>query len=71
MLPFNVASFVFSFVFGVNSHCDKTCHGTCLSQIHVFGFDVIFVILVVFCLLLGPFLCVLRFGVVSLFSSYI
>ena len=32
-------------------------HGTCLSQIHIFGFDVIFVILVVFCLLLGPFRC--------------
>ena len=53
------------------SHCDKTCHGTCLSQIHVFGFDVIFVILVGFCLMLGSFLCVLHFSVVSLFSSYI
>ena len=28
-----------------------------LSQIHVFGFLVIFVILVVFCLMLGPFRC--------------
>ena len=41
-----------------------TCHGTCLSQIHVFGFDVIFVFLVGFCLMLGPFLCVLHCSVV-------
>ena len=40
---------------------DKTWHGTCLSHIHVFGFDVIFVILVVYCLLLGPFLCAVAF----------
>ena len=25
------------------SYWDKTCHGTCLSQIHVFGFDVIYI----------------------------
>ena len=31
---------------------------TYLSQIHVFGFDVIFVILIGFCLMLSPFLCV-------------
>ena len=37
----------------------------------MFGFDVMFVILVGFCLMLGPFLCVLHCSVVSLFSSYI
>ena len=34
--------------FWLGSCSFKTCHGTCLSQIHVFGFDVIFVILVGF-----------------------
>ena len=45
----------------VNSHyyrCYKTCHGIYLSQIHVFGFGVIFPILIGFCLMLSPFLCV-------------
>ena len=51
----------------VNSHYYKTCQFTYLSQIHVFGFDVIFVILIWFCLMLSPFLCVLHFNVVSLF----
>ena len=49
----------------VNSHYYKTCHGTYLSQIPVFGFDVIFVILIGFCLMISPFLCVLHFNVVS------
>ena len=40
------------------------CHGTYLSQIHVFGFGAICVILIGFCLLLSPFLCVLHFNVV-------
>ena len=59
----------------VNSQYYKTCHGTYLSKIHVFGFDVIFVILKGFCLILSPFLCVcvcvrvcvLHFNVVSLY----
>ena len=55
----------------VNSHCYKTCHGTFLSQIHVFGFDVILVILIGFWLMLSPLLCVLHFNVVSLFYSNI
>ena len=57
----------------VNSHYYKTCYCTFLSQIHVFGFDVIFVILILigFCLMLSSFLCVLHLNVVSLFSSYI
>ena len=54
----------------VNSHYYKTCHGTFLSQINVFSFDVISVILIGFCLLLSSFLCALNFNVVSLFSSY-
>ena len=36
----------------VNSYYYKTCHGTFLSQIHVFSFDVTFVILIGFCLIL-------------------
>ena len=51
----------------VNSHYYKTCHGTFLSQIHLFSFDKF----IVFCVLLSWFLCVLRYNVVSLFSSYI
>ena len=39
----------------VNSHYYKTYHGTFLSQVHVFGFDVIVVILIGFCLMLSPF----------------
>ena len=50
----------------VNSHYYKTCHGTFLSQTHIFGFDVIFVILIGFCLMLSPFQCVLHFNVVLL-----
>ena len=52
----------------VNLHHYKTCHGTFLSQIHVFSFDVIFFILIGFCLMLSSFLCVLHFNVVSSFS---
>ena len=55
----------------VNSHYYKTCHGTFLSKIHVFGFDVILVILIGCCLMLSPLLCVLHFNVLSLFSSNI
>ena len=55
----------------VYSHYYKTsCHGTFLPQTRVFGSDVIFVILIGVCLMLSPFLCVLHFNVVSLFSSY-
>ena len=47
----------FLLFFSVYSHYYKTCHGTYLSQIHVFVFDVISVILIGFCLMLCPFLC--------------
>ena len=33
----------------VNSHCYKTCHGTCLSNIHVFDYDSVFVIRIGYC----------------------
>ena len=52
-------------------HATKPVSKSGLSRIHVFGFDVIFVILIGFCLMLSPFLCVLHFNVVSLFSSCI
>ena len=55
----------------VNSHYYKTCHGTFISQIHVFSFDVILVIFNGFCLMLSSCVCVLHFNVVSSFSSYI
>ena len=64
----SVVSFVFSYIW-VWIHITITCHGTFLSQIHVFGFDVILVILIGFCLMLSPLPCVLHFNVVSLFSS--
>ena len=61
---------VVCFLLSMKSHYYKTCHGTYLSKIHVFGFDVIFVILKGCCLMLSLFLCVyvLHFDVVSLFS---
>ena len=46
-------------------------HGTYLSQIHLFGFDVLFVFLIGFCLMLSPFLCVSHFNVVSCCSPLI
>ena len=56
----------FLLFFSVNSHYYKTCHGTYLSQIHVFGFDVIFVILIGYCIMLSPFLCVLHFNEIEI-----
>ena len=50
----------------VNSHYYKMCHRTFPSPIHVFSFDVIFIILIEFYIRLSSFLCVLHFNVVVL-----
>ena len=63
--------YCFLLYLSMNSNYYMTCHGTFLSQIYVFSFDVIFVILIEFCLMLSLFLCVLHFNVVSLFSTIV